>query len=143
MPRKKLEWSSDQIRTFKELCAIFCSKDEICQVMACTPEQLEKLVNKHLRIDVCGKATQKITFDEAFEKFSADGKISLRRKQKELALEGDRSMLVWLGKQYLGQSDPDKGKPQKVQVERSATPPAQVSIHNFRKQSPIAKAAVM
>ena len=34
--------------------------------------------------------------------------MSLRRKQYELALEGDRTMLIWLGKQHLGQSEPYK-----------------------------------
>jgi hypothetical protein len=29
--------------------------------------------------------------------------IALRRKQMELALKGDRTMLIWLGKQRLGQ----------------------------------------
>ncbi len=31
--------------------------------------------------------------------------ISLRRKQVEMALAGDRTMLIWLGKQRLGQAD--------------------------------------
>ena len=30
---------------------------------------------------------------------------SLRGKQFELAMKGDRTMLIWLGKQVLGQSD--------------------------------------
>jgi len=32
-------------------------------------------------------------------------KTALRRKQLELAMEGDRGMLIWLGKQMLGQAD--------------------------------------
>ena len=35
----------------------------------------------------------------------AEVKISLRAKQVQLALDGDRCMLVWLGKQWLGQKD--------------------------------------
>ena len=31
--------------------------------------------------------------------------IGLRRKQVEMALRGDRTMLIWLGKQRLGQTD--------------------------------------
>lgn len=33
------------------------------------------------------------------------GRASLRRKQYEVAMEGDKTMLIWLGKQYLEQSD--------------------------------------
>ena len=35
-------------------------------------------------------------------------KRRLRRKQLELALEGDKTMLIWLGKQMLGQVDTPK-----------------------------------
>lgn len=33
-------------------------------------------------------------------------KISLRRKQLQIALDGDRTMLIWLGKQMLNQREP-------------------------------------
>jgi len=33
------------------------------------------------------------------------GKLSLRRKQVELAVEGNPTMRIWLGKQYMGQKD--------------------------------------
>jgi hypothetical protein len=32
-------------------------------------------------------------------------KIRLRRAQLRLAIDGNVTMLIWLGKQYLGQSD--------------------------------------
>ena len=118
MPRKKLEWDAEQIRQFKELCGIFCTQDEICRVMGVTPEQLDKLLNRHLREEVCGRAGQRICFDEAFARFSAGGRESLRRKQFELAMEGDKSMLVWLGKQYLGQKDPGSAPERRIARER-------------------------
>jgi len=34
-----------------------------------------------------------------------EGKELLRAKQFQIAMEGDKTMLVWLGKQYLDQSD--------------------------------------
>lgn len=39
------------------------------------------------------------------EKGRAQRKQSLRHKQTEMALQGDRTMLIWLGKQDLGQRD--------------------------------------
>ena len=41
----------------------------------------------------------------ALEKGQDKGKISLRRLQWEQAQQGDRTMLIWLGKQILGQRD--------------------------------------
>lgn len=44
-------------------------------------------------------------FLAALEKGRSAIKMSLRRKQIRLALKGNVTMLVWLGKQLLGQSD--------------------------------------
>lgn len=41
----------------------------------------------------------------AWEKGRASGKLSLRRKQTEMANAGNVTMLIWLGKQLLGQKD--------------------------------------
>ena len=40
----------------------------------------------------------------AVERFAAQGRASIHEAQVAAALEGDRSMLLLLGKQYLGQS---------------------------------------
>ena len=40
---------------------------------------------------------------ERFREAMARACIALRRKQMELALKGDPTMLIWLGKQRLGQ----------------------------------------
>ncbi|NUQ11245.1 MAG: hypothetical protein HUU26_02795 [Gemmatimonadaceae bacterium] len=42
-----------------------------------------------------------VGFAEYSAQKRAKGKLSLRRKQFQLALGGDRTMLIWLGKQYL------------------------------------------
>jgi hypothetical protein len=44
-------------------------------------------------------------FTDYFKKHSQGGKISLRRWQFRLAEKGNAAMLIWLGKQYLGQTD--------------------------------------
>jgi hypothetical protein len=44
-------------------------------------------------------------FREAMERGFANGNISLRRKQMALAAAGNVTMLIWLGKQRLGQKD--------------------------------------
>jgi len=49
--------------------------------------------------------TRRNEFVECYKRAYAKGKLSLRRLQWALANRGDRTMLIWLGKQYLGQSD--------------------------------------
>lgn len=48
-------------------------------------------------------------FNCDFSEYSAikkgEGKELLRKKQMETALSGDKTLLVWLGKQYLDQKD--------------------------------------
>jgi hypothetical protein len=42
---------------------------------------------------------------EMFERGNAAFDLSIRRKQAELAMAGNVTMLIWLGKQRLGQRD--------------------------------------
>ena len=50
-------------------------------------------------------------FRQNITKGKAERNIRLRKAQFELALSGNCSMLIWLGKQYLGQKDtPDPAK---------------------------------
>ncbi len=44
-------------------------------------------------------------FGSVIEKGRATGKMSLRGKQFERAMKGSDAMLIWLGKQLLGQRD--------------------------------------
>lgn len=44
------------------------------------------------------------------EKAKGKGLAALRSKQYEVAMSGDRTLLIWLGKQYLGQSDKREDK---------------------------------
>jgi hypothetical protein len=44
-------------------------------------------------------------FVETIERGRAKGKISLRRSQLKMVDQGNPAMAIWLGKQYLGQTD--------------------------------------
>jgi hypothetical protein len=44
-------------------------------------------------------------FKAYYDEKSAYGRRSLRRKQWQLAMNGDKTMLIWLGKQYLNQAE--------------------------------------
>jgi hypothetical protein len=42
---------------------------------------------------------------QTLKKGQEEGRISLRRKQWQMALAGDKTMAIWLGKQHLDQAD--------------------------------------
>lgn len=88
-PRKEI----DQ-KNFENLCALQCTKEEICGFFDVTDKTLENWC----------KRTYKAGFSEVFKQKRGKGKISLRRNQFRLA-EKNANMAIWLGKQYLGQKD--------------------------------------
>ena len=53
----------------------------------------------------CDETTIRDRFTELLRKTRATRKIKLRELQLNLAHTGNLGMLIWLGKQYLGQSD--------------------------------------
>lgn len=83
----------DQL-TFEKLCGIQCTLEEIAGVFRCSPDTIERWC----------KRTFDTTFAEVYKKFSASGKMSLRRAQFRLA-EKSAAMAIFLGKNYLGQTD--------------------------------------
>lgn len=107
-PRKT--WTAKEREKFEKLCGIFCTKEEVCAILELDPKTLDKLI--------ADDYPDSPTWKEAFDKFSAVGRVSLRRKQYETAIGGDRTMQIFLGKNYLGQSDQgakpvEQTKPQK------------------------------
>lgn len=79
---------------FEKLCMLQCTEAEICSFFNVTDKTLNAWCRK----------TYKGTFSEVFRLKRGKGKISLRRIQFQLA-EKSAAMAIWLGKQYLGQSD--------------------------------------
>lgn len=74
-------------------------------------ELLYKLAQIHCTmpemVDIIGVSadTLKRRYAHIIAKGKAEGKMRLRRKQIEVAMSGNHTMLIWLGKQMLGQSD--------------------------------------
>lgn len=89
-PRFEIDWGM-----FDELCDIQCTQEEIAQVIGCSVDTIQRAV----------KRDKKLGFAEYYKKASASGKISLRRYQWKAAKGGSVPMMIWLGKQYLGQKD--------------------------------------
>ena len=91
MGRPRKEIAQDQ---FEKLCGLMCTKAEIAGWFKCSEDTIENWC----------KRTYGSTFSAAFKEHSADGKISLRRYQFELAKKS-AAMAIFLGKNYLGQRD--------------------------------------
>ncbi len=83
---------------FEQLCAIQCTREEICAVL----DVSEKTLNEW-----CKETYEGRTFSLVFDEKREMGKASLRRNQWNLA-KTNPTMGIWLGKQYLGQRDETK-----------------------------------
>lgn len=99
--RPKIEWTDKEYRTFEGLCGIQATIEEIENVLNIDHKTINRLCKEHYT-DSNGKS---MNFSQVYKKYSSTGKMSLRRKQYEVANAGNVSMLIWLGKQYLGQKE--------------------------------------
>jgi hypothetical protein len=90
VPRKEID-----IKAAQNMCALQCTSEEIAGVFDIDNDTLIARLKEH------GYPN----FSEFFKKYSASGKVSLRRHQWKLAEAGNATMLVWLGKNILGQTD--------------------------------------
>ena len=99
-PKKEI----DQ-KHFEKLCGLQCTLEEMCCYFDCNTDTIEKWC----------KNTYKMNFSEVFSLKRGGGKISLRRKQFEVAMDGNPTMLIWLGRNMLGQTDkPDTDNSEEI-----------------------------
>lgn len=91
MGRPKKEIDAEQ---FEKLCGLQCTKEEIASFFDCSEDTIERFC----------KAEYGETFAVIFAQKRKRGRISLRRTQWKLA-EKSPAMAIFLGKQYLDQSD--------------------------------------
>ena len=89
-PRKEIDY-----KLLDSLCQIQCTGEEIASIMGISYDRL----NIHL------KEEMGIGFKDYYKEKSASGRASLRRAQWKAAAEGNVVMQIWLGKNYLEQSD--------------------------------------
>ena len=77
------------------MCQIQCTKDEMCAIFQIDEGTLTKWC----------KEVYGVGFSDIYKSKSSTGKMSLRRQQFKSAEAGNITMQIWLGKQYLGQTD--------------------------------------
>lgn len=89
-PRKPID-----IEELKRLCAIQCTAAEMASVLDCSVDHIENVI----------KDKYGIGFSEFFAQHRGTGQVSLRRRQYMTAMDGNVQMLIWLGKNWLKQTD--------------------------------------
>lgn len=94
------------LRAIEKAAAIGCTQEEIGFLVGCSDRTLQKREDCR----------------EAMARGSASMKTSLRRLQWKKANEGNVAMLIWLGKQILGQKDrvEETVREEVVEIERIA-----------------------
>jgi hypothetical protein len=92
-PKIKINWDE-----FDKLCLLQCTLAEIASWFNCSEDTIERRC----------KEKHEMTFADVYKIKSKPGKISLRRLQFKAAENGNTAMLIWLGKQWLGQKDTSK-----------------------------------
>lgn len=80
---------------FENLCFMQCTLEEIAGFFR---------VNEKTVMRWC-KREYGESFGNVYKRASAGGKTSLRREQWKAAKKGNTTMLIWLGKQWLGQTE--------------------------------------
>jgi len=97
-PKRSRKWAAPNAEfnrdVFEGLCRIQCTLVEVAAVMGRNERWITAQVGAHYHL----------TFSEAFDKFSAGGRASLRRTQFEMA-KTNPAMAIFLGKNLLGQTD--------------------------------------
>lgn len=93
--RPKLVLNDTGKAVITNMATIMCTDEEIAACLGVTVETLQNSDN--------GSA-----FLECKEKGAGNGKKSLRRIQFEIAKKGNAAMAIWLGKQWLGQKEPER-----------------------------------
>lgn len=87
---KAIDWDS-----VDGLCAIQCTGEEIASFLKIDYDTLQR---------AC-KRDKKSKFADYIGQKRKRGNVSLRRRQWKLAMKGNPIMNIWLGKQYLNQTD--------------------------------------
>lgn len=88
--RPKIEFDLKQV---EKLAMLQCTYDELAAFFDCSKDT------------IINRMKDDESFSAAYKNGLEKGKMSLRRMQWRAAESGNVTMLIWLGKQHLGQTD--------------------------------------
>lgn len=87
-PRTKFD-----LEVVEQLASCMATQDDIAYATGCSTRSVIRAYQSSP------------AFREAVDRGWSKARMSLRQKQLEVALAGNATMLIWLGKQYLSQKD--------------------------------------
>jgi hypothetical protein len=89
-PKETIDFES-----FNKLIALQCTGEEIASYFNIDYDTLNRII----------KDEYSMSFSEYFHQNKGKGKIALRRAQYQSAIDGNVTMQIWLGKNWLAQTD--------------------------------------
>lgn len=120
--RPKIEITPEQWDQAQAMAKIHCTRDEIAALLDISADTLVAAIKSKGYED----------FSAWFKKYSAGGKMSLRRKQYQMVMEQSSvPMAIWLGKNMLGQRD--EPKEQITQKPTRAFDPSKLSREEYKQ----------
>lgn len=97
MGRPPIVWDEDKWKMFDAMCACGALEEDIAEAIG---------VDRDTLTAICKRERGGLTFSAYRALKKSKGRISLAAKQLEVAMGGNIAMLIWLGKQWLGQKEP-------------------------------------
>lgn len=117
--RPRIEFNDRDWKMVEQMCGLHCTGQEIAGFMDVSYETLVTRIREEYSLN----------FPEYFRMHVAKGLVSLRRKQRDVAMDGNVQMLIHLGKNYLGQTD-------KQQVDNTSSDGSMGPVFNIVGVSP-------
>lgn len=102
-PKANIDWHK-----VDNLLKAQCDGVGIAGILGVSPDTLYRACQEEHNIGFADYSAQR----------KSEGKELLRAKQFDSAMSGDKTMLVWLGKQYLGQRDKTENENKNTDVQQ-------------------------
>lgn len=93
--RPRIEWDEADWRKFDLMCKVDVTKMDIAEAFGCSTESIARIVQRERGMTFGSYKTQKAGYARA----------EILHKQMDLAMNGNPTMLIWLGKNLCGQTD--------------------------------------
>lgn len=90
------------LNELEKLCGLHCTQPDLAAWFGVHLHTIENRIASDELYDYDG---EQMTFRQIMDRGYAKGRVSLRRRQMEAADRGNPAMLIWLGKQLLGQRE--------------------------------------